>query len=477
MKRILTIIIIFICSFTLFAQKSVKLSFVGKIDISHLTTTKVKQTEESTHNIFSNISPILKNSQFTMASLGTIHRSIQQNKFGTKTTDSRNIEIFKGLYNNHLNFLNLSTIQVTPDGLENILSACADIKQTSINFVGITPLYESTIYEHDGITYGVASFGMNPYTPSANDTVAIKQLITSLDSKCDIVVVAFNLSNNQKLNVANTPTEKLGNHIKRARKFAHTCIDSGADIVIGNGYPTILPVELYLDRLIIYGLGSFYTRPTNIQNAERLYSPVIDVEMYSDGLFKEAQIHSFKKDGISAPIADNAMHSVKTIKRLSQEYVNDSVLSIEDNGKIVSSLMNAAKLTRQLIDISKKHIGKRYRRGTMGPMTFDCSGFTSYIYNQIGIKLKRSSREQYTMGESVDRSKLRPGDLVFFKGSATARTINHVGIVVSVDHKTNNFKFIHATPSRGIVIDDYGHMAYYIKRYVGAKRIISDKKP
>ncbi|MDD7233096.1 MAG: hypothetical protein PUH44_05485, partial [Bacteroidales bacterium] len=33
----------------------------------------------------------------------------------------------------------------------------------------------------------------------------------------------------------------------------------------------------------------------------------------------------------------------------------------------------------QLINHAMKYIGSRYRHGTSGPHTFDCSGFTSFV--------------------------------------------------------------------------------------------------
>jgi cell wall-associated NlpC family hydrolase len=60
-----------------------------------------------------------------------------------------------------------------------------------------------------------------------------------------------------------------------------------------------------------------------------------------------------------------------------------------------------------------------------GPDHFDCSGLTMYVYAHAGVYLPHSSSAQFSSGRHVDRSDLRPGDLVFF-GSP----IHHVGIYI-----------------------------------------------
>lgn len=127
-------------------------------------------------------------------------------------------------------------------------------------------------------------------------------------------------------------------------------------------------------------------------------------------------------------------------------------------------------LLNDLLSEARSHLGKRYSRGSKGPKAFDCSGFSSYVYRQFGYSLSPSSRDQYNQGEKVDRSDLRKGDLVFFKGRNSKGGVGHVGIVVDSD-ENGNFTFIHAATSSGIIISSCNE-PYYAKRYVGSKRII-----
>lgn len=125
-----------------------------------------------------------------------------------------------------------------------------------------------------------------------------------------------------------------------------------------------------------------------------------------------------------------------------------------------------------IVNAAKNYIGCKYGAGRMGPDRFDCSGFTSYVYQQFGIMLGRSSRDQFLQGRVVkDTRTLQPADLVFWTGSnSRSKDVGHVGIVVSVNEDTGEYTFIHAA-STGIQIDE-STMDYYAKRYRGARRII-----
>ena len=123
-----------------------------------------------------------------------------------------------------------------------------------------------------------------------------------------------------------------------------------------------------------------------------------------------------------------------------------------------------------VLDEAFSHLGARYRRGHSGPNAFDCSGFTSYVFRNMGIDLNRSSRSQYTQGEPVEKDEVRTGDLVFFTGSSTRGPIGHVGIVVDVDKISGSFNFIHAS-TKGVKVSN-SNERYYSRRYVGARRVM-----
>ena len=120
---------------------------------------------------------------------------------------------------------------------------------------------------------------------------------------------------------------------------------------------------------------------------------------------------------------------------------------------------------KKIVDEALKHVGKTYTYGASGPNAFDCSGFSSYVYRQVGYSLPHSSNTQGTMGSYVSKDLLSPGDLVFFSNRSD-RSINHVGIYIG------NNNFVHAaTTSKGVRVDSLTSN-YYVNHYVTARRVI-----
>lgn len=132
------------------------------------------------------------------------------------------------------------------------------------------------------------------------------------------------------------------------------------------------------------------------------------------------------------------------------------------------------EITENLKNFAAKFIGRRYVWGSTGPKTFDCSGFTSYIFRNAGVTLNRTSRMQYTQGEPVkNTSDLRPGDLMFFSSPRSGKgRVGHVAMVVEVDDNGKSLTFIHAASSKGVSYQRFPDGGYYSRNYIGAKRIL-----
>lgn len=76
--------------------------------------------------------------------------------------------------------------------------------------------------------------------------------------------------------------------------------------------------------------------------------------------------------------------------------------------------------TSSAVDIARQYVGTPYVYGGSTPSGFDCSGFTQYVFSQLGVELPRSSSEQLYAGTQISQSEAQPGDLVWWPG--------HVGI-------------------------------------------------
>ena len=121
---------------------------------------------------------------------------------------------------------------------------------------------------------------------------------------------------------------------------------------------------------------------------------------------------------------------------------------------------------RSLVDRSLNFLGVPYRMGGTSPLTgFDCSGFVRLVFkDSIGAALPRTAREMSEVGEKIDSSQLKPGDLVFF--NTMRRTFSHVGIYLGDNH------FLHAPRKGAEVRVENMESSYWMSRYNGARRIL-----
>lgn len=130
--------------------------------------------------------------------------------------------------------------------------------------------------------------------------------------------------------------------------------------------------------------------------------------------------------------------------------------------------ISSLNLQERIILFAKKLLHLPYTFGGSGSFGIDCSAFVQKVYKIAGIDLPRSAREQFRHGELIDKEELEKGDLVFFRTYASFPS--HVGIYLG-----NNL-FIHAsTISKKVTIDSMD-TPYYVKRYIGAKRLLSDEE-
>ncbi|MFJ7825240.1 C40 family peptidase [Psychrobacillus sp. NPDC096623] len=153
------------------------------------------------------------------------------------------------------------------------------------------------------------------------------------------------------------------------------------------------------------------------------------------------------------------------LKSLSQKVMAIILLSVllvtapfAGNTEAASSVNSS-----ELVATAKDLIGIKYRGGGTSKAGFDCSGFVSYVYKDLGVGLPRTSSGMYSSGSKVNKSDLTSGDLVFFNTSG--KGVSHVGIYIG------DGKFIHSSSSKGVSIAKVNDPYYWGKRYVGAKRV------
>jgi cell wall-associated NlpC family hydrolase len=118
---------------------------------------------------------------------------------------------------------------------------------------------------------------------------------------------------------------------------------------------------------------------------------------------------------------------------------------------------------RKAARIAKQYLGIPYKYGGTGKNGIDCSAFVQSVYRKLRIHLPRTTKGQINIGKPVRLSKLKVGDLVFFK--AHGKRPSHVGIYIG------NNKFIHASSFKHYVTINK-LQGYYLSHFIAARRVL-----
>ncbi len=99
--------------------------------------------------------------------------------------------------------------------------------------------------------------------------------------------------------------------------------------------------------------------------------------------------------------------------------------------------------------VAARYVGTPYRYGGTTPSGFDCSGFTAYVFGQVGINLSRTSGSQAASAVEIPQSQALPGDLVYKPG--------HIGIYAGDGMLYDSPRSGSTVSKRAIWSSDFGY--------------------
>ncbi|WP_123052636.1 NlpC/P60 family protein [Clostridium sp. JN-1] len=329
--------------------------------------------------------------------------------------------------------------------------------------------------------------GGNVLAAPAGDSVSLKQV---QDQRQDLEVKAEQLDNQitQTMNQIQDDKNKIAqtaNDIKQTQvdldkaqndiKNQQELFNQRARAMYINGADSYLGVILDSENL-----SDFMTRVDNVKKIVGYDKQVIDnlnskkdsiekkkqslcdennklIALKADNEKKLAQLNSDKSKETQLltslkqketelapqekPIIASAANGIEQIKNSESSSTSkggsssaSASSSLSRGGSSSSASSNA------VVAYASNFLGTPYQWGGNGPDSFDCSGFTCYVFAHFGISLPRIASDQQNVGTAVSSSDLQPGDLVFFGSPA-----HHVGIYVG------NGCYIHA-PKTGDVV-------------------------
>lgn len=154
-----------------------------------------------------------------------------------------------------------------------------------------------------------------------------------------------------------------------------------------------------------------------------------------------------------------------------KRYNNDLVKKYYSRSASVGINVTASENIRDsIVAYAKDLLGISYSYGAKGPSSFDCSGFTVYVFKNFGLHLPATAAMQSQYGQERQTKDVQKADLLFFRGTAREEErVGHVGIVVA--NENGSVSFIHSSTSRGVVIDNLDQPHFKI-RYLGARNVL-----
>ena len=186
-------------------------------------------------------------------------------------------------------------------------------------------------------------------------------------------------------------------------------------------------------------------------------APVIEVE--------EPVVNNVETSNTQSNTNQNSTSSNNSTNSSNGQTQKPAKKPVQNNNSSYNPPASSTSSVQAVLNLAYSKIGCPYVWGAEGPNSFDCSGFTSYVFrNAVGVSIPRTSSAQSGYGRTVSKANLQPGDLVFFNTSGSG--VSHVGIYVgggNMIHSPSTGKTVRVTSINS---------AYYSARFVTAKRFL-----
>lgn len=248
-------------------------------------------------------------------------------------------------------------------------------------------------------------------------------------------------------------TNYFGSKTEEAVKKFQESVGLTADGTAGSKTLKAIDIKLKQKNLIPEGFTQLKAGDSG-ELVTKIQQALLDLKLYTGKLtstYDEATTEAVKKFQSA-----NQLEATGIVDKATIIKINTASTAATSRGNASPELGSA------ITNFAKKFLGKPYRWGNSNGKSFDCSGFTMYVYNNFDIKLAHSAAAQFQKGTKIAKADLKLGDAVFF--TTYKKGASHVGIFIG------NNKFIHASSSGGKVIITDLNTAYYKSRYLGARR-------
>jgi poly-gamma-glutamate capsule biosynthesis protein CapA/YwtB (metallophosphatase superfamily) len=218
-------------------------------------------------------------------------------------------------------------------------TAAAELTKMTLSSLGIQPAPKrgAAILTIKGKKIAIIAFGFSNTSYNIADTDAASAVVRAAKQQYDRVLVSFHggAEGKQATHVVSKTEMFYGENRGNVVKFARTCIDAGADMVIGHGPHVLRALELYRGRLIAYSLGNFLTYGNiNIKGVSGIaciLEATLDAET---GAFLVGRVIPTRQQDPGVPVYDATSQALTLLQELMKTDVPSSPLQLDAQGRL-----------------------------------------------------------------------------------------------------------------------------------------------
>ena len=322
------------------AHDIVSIAAVGDIMLGSSYPDSTKLPPDSARNSFKTVLADLRSADITFGNLeGTLLDTggpdLHKKKMDSAYLFRMPTDYGKVLRDAGFNLLSVANNHITDFGWAGCISTERTLDSNAIHYAGLVNK-PSTIFKLNNITYGFCAFAPNAYTLSMLDISNVKSRISRLKQECDIVIVSFHggAEGSAYEHVPFKMELYKGGNRGNVQLFAHSAIDAGADVVLGNGPHVCRALENYKGRLIAFSLGNFCTYKSVSVIGVCGYAPLLKVYLDKKGRFLKGSIIAFRQSHEKGLVHDSLNKVIARIRLLTRADFPEPGLTIADDGKI-----------------------------------------------------------------------------------------------------------------------------------------------
>lgn len=260
--------------------------------------------------------------------------------------------------------------------------------------------------------------------------------------------------------------------LKSVNNLTATHVDKGMRIIIPSHADAKLKKSASISRPESYKVAKGDTLPKIARKTGIKLSELRNLNNLKSNRIKPGQILALVSPSSKSEAPTRTASVSNRLQLINKDLLNEQELTdtlaeltdIDSDRPVdLAKKLEANQALSNLKKSAYSFLGARYRFGGTSRNALDCSSFTQQVFREQSVKLPRTAREQFYVGNEVARGDLKKGDLVFFQ--TYARFPSHVGIYLG------DRKMIHASSREHRVVISSMDTPYYLSRYLGARRM------